>query len=110
MSTRRSRVSQSDRNATRRLNTILANEDFGPKLARLNRDDERKVLDLIDQNRGREARELIIELDVKRREKISTARRVREYLKLPEGRRRKGAEHPTDESTLFWRIYDQRVA
>ena len=54
-------------NAKRRLNRILADEDYGPKLVRLNRRDQREVLQLIDANRGREAREAILRLDRQRR-------------------------------------------
>lgn len=54
-------------NAKRRLNRILADEDYGPKLARLGRRDQREVLELIEQNRGREARAAIVRLDERRR-------------------------------------------
>lgn len=53
-------------NAMKRLERILADEDYGPKLARLNRADERRVLDLIEQNpdgRGQAARKEILRLD-----------------------------------------------
>jgi hypothetical protein len=35
-------------NAMKRLERILADEDYGPKLVRLNRTDERHILDMID--------------------------------------------------------------
>lgn len=56
-------------NAERRLTALLANEEYGPKLARLRGDDERRVLSLIEQNRGKEARAEINRLDEARREK-----------------------------------------
>jgi len=56
-------------NAVKRLERILADEDYGPKLARLNRKDEAYVLDLIDRNKGREARKEILRLDTARRER-----------------------------------------
>lgn len=62
-------ASNSNRNALRRLQTILNDEDYGPKLARLNRADERRVLDLIEQNKGKQARSEILRLDEARRAK-----------------------------------------
>lgn len=56
-------------NAVKRLERILNDEDYGPKLARLNRKDETYVLDLIDRNKGREARKEILRLDTERRER-----------------------------------------
>lgn len=63
-------------NAVKRLERILSDEDYGPKLARLNRKDEAHVLDLIDRNKGREARKEILRLDRERleRRRRSTAR------------------------------------
>ncbi len=55
--------------AERRLARILADEDYGPKLARLRGQDEKRVLTLIDQNKGREARQEILRLDEARRSK-----------------------------------------
>ena len=34
----------------KRLERVLNNEDYGPKLARMNRADERRILDMIDRN------------------------------------------------------------
>lgn len=65
-------------NAVKRLERILNDEDYGPKLARLNRKDEAYILDLIDRNKGREARKEILRLDIARRE----SRRTR-TVKLP---------------------------
>jgi hypothetical protein len=56
-------------NAVKRLERILGDEDYGPKLARLNRKDESYILDLIDRNKGREARKEILRLDTERRER-----------------------------------------
>lgn len=55
--------------AQRRLERILNDEEYGPKLARLRGESERRVLNLIDENKGREARKLILELDEERRTK-----------------------------------------
>lgn len=52
--------------AVRRLERILADEDYGPKLARMNRKNEAYILDLIDKNKGREARKEILRLDTER--------------------------------------------
>lgn len=53
--------------AEQRLLRILSNEDYGPKLARLRGEDERYILRLIDQNKGKEARREILRLDEERR-------------------------------------------
>lgn len=52
--------------AVRRLERILNDEDYGPKLARMNRKNEAHILDLIDRNKGREARSEILRLDKER--------------------------------------------
>lgn len=65
-------------NAVKRLERILADEDYGPKLARMNRKNEAYILDLIDKNKGREARKEILRLDKERLE----SRRTR-AAKLP---------------------------
>lgn len=54
-------------NAKRRLNRILADEDYGPKLARLSVADQRIVLEHIEANRGAQARDAITRLDAERR-------------------------------------------
>lgn len=56
-------------NAERRLARILSDEDYGPKLARLRGADERRILNLIEQNKGKEARSEILRLDEARRAK-----------------------------------------
>lgn len=61
-------------NAVKRLERILADEDYGPKLARMNRADEARVLDLIDRNKGREARSEITRLDEARRARVRERR------------------------------------
>lgn len=66
--------------AMRRLESILSNEEYGPKLVRLNRKDEAYILDLIDRNKGREARKEILRLDEQRR---SNARERRQARKAP---------------------------
>lgn len=53
--------------AEQRLLRILSHEEYGPKLARLTGDDERYVLRLIDQNKGKDARRAITRLDEERR-------------------------------------------
>jgi len=55
--------------ARKRLAYILSDEFYGPKLARLRGDEERRVLELIDQNRGKQARDAILKYDEKRRER-----------------------------------------
>lgn len=54
-------------NEEKRLRRILLDEDYGPKLVRLNPRDQREILDLISENRGKDARRRITELDEQRR-------------------------------------------
>jgi len=67
-------------NAMKRLERILGDEEYGPKLVRLNRKDEAYVLDLIDQNKGREARKEILRLD---KERIARRRKPTKTSKSP---------------------------
>lgn len=67
----------------KRLAYILSDELYGPMLARLRGDRERRVLDLIDQNRGKEARQAILEGDEERRAQ-NRERRARRYQTLQE--------------------------
>jgi len=57
------------RNELRRLQSVLDSEEYGPKLVRLNKSDQRTILDLISDNKGKEARARIVELDEQRRSK-----------------------------------------
>jgi len=50
----------------KRLRYILLDEDYGPKLVRLNKTDQQKVLELIYQNQGKTARSEIFRLDAER--------------------------------------------
>lgn len=93
--------------AERRLDALLKDEEYGPPLVRLNKGDERKVLDLIDANKGRDARKLILELDAKRRTHERTRARVRRYRALPPRMRRES--RPTEERN-FWEMYDAMVS
>lgn len=68
-----------DRNALRRLRSLLADEDYGPKLARLRGTDERRVLDLVEAGRGREARAAIDAADQRRRQRLAETRRASLY-------------------------------
>lgn len=61
----------------RRLRRLLLDEDYGPKLARLNVAETARVLRLIELNRGADARELITQLDKARREDTTRKRKVR---------------------------------
>lgn len=63
--------------AQRRLAYLLSDENYGPKLARLRGDNERSVLRLIEQNRGKEAREAILQFDEARRERARGQRQQR---------------------------------
>lgn len=55
--------------ARRRLLRILNDETYGPKLVRLNRRDQREILDLIDRGETDQARKLILHLDEERRKR-----------------------------------------
>lgn len=50
-----------------RLRRLLNDEDYGPKLVRLSAADQQQVLQLVNQNKGREARATINRLDEQRR-------------------------------------------
>ena len=91
-------------NASRRLARILRDEDYGPKLVRLSRIDQRRILDLIDANRGAQARREILRLDAERRRKATVRRRALRYYSLPEDERT-GDGRP-DEQRDFWAAYD----
>lgn len=90
-----------------RLNRLLKDPEYGAPLARLGKRDERTVLDLIEANKGAEARKRILELDAKRRTKERTRARVRRYRALPADVR--SEERPTEER-LFWELYDAMQA
>ncbi len=94
-------------NASRRLNRILRDEDFGPKLVRLNRADQRRILDLIDANRGAQARKEILRLDTERRSRNTVRRRALKYSHVPPNERT--GEGRPDETREFWSNYDQIV-
>jgi hypothetical protein len=65
-----------------RLARILADELYGPKLARLNRSDTGHVLKLLQDNRGAEARREILSRDAKRRENETEKRDQRDRQKV----------------------------
>lgn len=100
--------------AKRRLAALLRDEDYGPKLARLNRADERVVLDLIYHNRGREARQVLNDLDRQRRR----GRTIRDIAKRYAGKpkRQRTADWKAtrlavaDSETQFWDMYKAMVA
>lgn len=103
--------------AKSRLDRILSDEELGPKLVRLNRADEDQVLRLVEQNRGREARKLIRDLDNARRKHDLTVKRVREYRKKPkaersdEWRREMNAiERNELEQQAYWELYKRGAA
>ncbi len=66
-----------ERNYQRRLKRILDDPDYGAKLARLRGADEQRVLQLIYDNRGRDARAAIDEADERRREVARASARRR---------------------------------
>lgn len=91
----------------KRLHRLLLDEEYGPKLVHLNKDAERRVLDLIEQNKGREARRLIIKLDDERKAERRLRDKVRSFIrKTPIERSR---ERPVDETRRFWQLYDRGI-
>jgi hypothetical protein len=92
--------------AQHRLERILRHEEYGPKLAKLSGRQERIVLDLIEQNKGRDARKAIIAFDERRRDVARTKIRVRVYRRQPD---RTGQNWRSNETELFWRIYDESI-
>lgn len=95
--------------ASRRLAALLRDEEYGPKLVRLNKTDERIVLDLIYENRGREARKELLRLDENRRTTRTIRSRVREYVGMPKRQRsaewRNVKKKVKDHEQEFWRLY-----
>lgn len=94
-------------NASRRLTRILRDEDYGAKLVRLNRTEQRHILDLIDANRGAQARREIVRLDAERRARNTTRRRALKYAQRPPSDRT--GENRPDETRQFWATYDQVI-
>lgn len=99
----------------RRLRTFLSDEEYGPKLVRLNRSQQQEILQLINDNRGRDARRRVVELDEERRSENRIAARARKYAKLTKRQRhdewrdtRDWAEEQ-DASPEFWAIYQGLV-
>ncbi len=66
-------LSSAEKAERRRLNAILADEDYGPRLVRLPKSEQRKILDLISANKGKEARAKIVSFSETR----TLARRVK---------------------------------
>lgn len=99
--------------AKRRLSVLLRDVDYGPKLVRLNRADERHVLDLVYENRGREARQAIDDLDSARRRRRTLGEKARDYARLP--RRTRSQTWQTtmssvkDHESQFWALYRAAV-
>lgn len=91
---------------SRRLRSILNDPEYGPKLVRLSAADQQRILRLVDQSQGRQARKLIGELDAARRARNATRRRAARYAALPADERK--AERP-DEIREFWNVYDRMV-
>lgn len=97
----------------RRLNTLLTDPEYGAMLARLNRSEEREILDLISDNRGREARKRLRELDTSRRQGGRVKKKVRAYLDLaPEDRKGEAwkalSKQELSDIRLFWKLYKEQ--
>jgi hypothetical protein len=96
--------------AKRRLATLLRDEEYGPKLARLNRKDERIVLDLIYENRGREARTELDRLDAGRRQVRTSKSRAKRYAGLtPRQRTEQWHTYRDGSDAEFWAAYRAAV-
>jgi len=100
--------------AERRLAALLRDEEYGPKLVRLNRTDERTILDLIDANRGREARNELDRLDWARRTHRTNRETAASYARLPKAQRKaewrniKKRKKDRNEAE-FWKLYKSAV-
>lgn len=95
--------------AKRRLNALLRDEEYGPKLVRLRRADERHVLELVYENRGREARQAIDDLDASRRRRRTLGEKARDYARLPRRTRSQTWQTVKDQESLFWSLYRSAV-
>lgn len=102
--------------AKRRLSLLLRDEEYGPKLVRLDRAGERRVLDLIYENRGREARTVLTDLDSQRRRSRSLRSIARTYAhKAPAQRTadwKSTRSLPTvvADEAAFWELYSAMMA
>lgn len=61
----------------RRLTRLRSDEKYGQKLARLPKGEQARIIDLVRDNRGREARTTLLKLDEERRERVRIASAVR---------------------------------
>jgi len=99
--------------AQKRLNALLRDEEYGPKLVRLNRTDERVILDMIYENRGREARKELNKLDEQRRVYRTTRGHARTYAKLSTDQRSRQWQQikrrEKNNENEFWRLYRAAV-
>lgn len=99
--------------AQKRLNALLRDEEYGPKLVRLNRTDERVILDMIYENRGREARKELNRLDENRRAHRTMRSNANRYAKLPVQKRsqewRNIKKRTKNHENEFWRLYRAAV-
>lgn len=77
----------------RRISRLLKDKRYGGPLAKLPKRDQKRVFDLVRDNRGKEARKTILELDETRRQRVRIA---------SASRRRKERERRTVER--IWRI------
>lgn len=91
-----------------RLRRLLANEDYGPKLVRLPKKQQQEVLQLINTNQGRQARQLILNLDEERRTRQRG--RPRRTAKSALERARRYANLKKHQRTEQWGTYKQEAA
>jgi hypothetical protein len=95
------------------LAALLRDEEYGAKLARLGRADERIVLDLVYEGRGREARQAIIELDEARRRHRTYWGYAKVYARLPKPSRttewRRAMNKAQGHEKEFWNLYRAAV-
>lgn len=69
-------------NAMRRLDRVLADEDYGPKLARLRGEDERRILERISSGDGIRSRALRDDIDAADQRRRTHARERRQRTLL----------------------------
>lgn len=93
----------------RRLRYLLLDPRYGPKMVRLSRADQQQVQKLINQNRGREARKLLLLLDELRRHKRTVRTKARRYADLTETERSDQWDRDLggDDAAEFWSLYSE---
>lgn len=102
-----------DNASRKRLDRVEKSPFYGPKLRRLTKGEQGVIRELIRQNRGIEARQMIIERDADRR----AARRVKDQAKRyaqktynerrDQWRKVRDLQHEQGTDAEFWTLYEE---